>query len=81
MEYIDYAMNSPASFGGGKKPDIIAKQLCKSHDAFSHNLQSHFTNSQQIINTNNSVANGNTFNRIITEITANEYTKLPCKYF
>ncbi|CAJ0745830.1 7339_t:CDS:10, partial [Entrophospora sp. SA101] len=52
--------------------DITAiLEIRKSHDAFSHNLQSNFINSQQIINTNNSATNGNTFNRIITEITAN----------
>ena len=27
LEYIDYVINSPANFGGGKKPEIIAKQL------------------------------------------------------
>jgi len=27
LEYIDYVINSPASFGGGKKPEIIARQL------------------------------------------------------
>ncbi|CAJ0862023.1 17572_t:CDS:2, partial [Entrophospora sp. SA101] len=27
LEYIDYVINSPANFGGGKKLEIIAKQL------------------------------------------------------
>ncbi|CAJ0643397.1 2255_t:CDS:2 [Entrophospora sp. SA101] len=36
--------------------DITAiLEIRKSHDAFSHNLQSNFTNSQQIINTNNKI--------------------------
>jgi hypothetical protein len=43
-------------------------EIRKSHDAFAHNLQS---NSQQIVNINNIATNGNTFNRIITEVTAN----------
>ncbi|CAJ0762090.1 6279_t:CDS:10, partial [Entrophospora sp. SA101] len=57
--------------------DITAiLEIRKSHDAFSHNLQSNFTNSQQIINTNNSATNGNTFNRIITEIAANNVNEV-----
>jgi len=27
LEYINYIINSPASFGGGKKPEIVANQL------------------------------------------------------
>ena len=27
LEYINYIINSPASFGGGKKPEVVAKQL------------------------------------------------------
>ncbi|CAJ0768318.1 19931_t:CDS:2, partial [Entrophospora sp. SA101] len=57
--------------------DITAiLEIRKSHDAFSHNLQSNFINSQQIINTNNSATNGNTFNRIITEIAANNVNEV-----
>ncbi|KAF0467798.1 hypothetical protein F8M41_025918 [Gigaspora margarita] len=27
LEYINYVVSSPASFGGGKKPEAIAKEL------------------------------------------------------
>ena len=27
LEYVNYIINNLASFGGGKKPEIVAKQL------------------------------------------------------